>query len=81
MKFGIFYELQIRARGKRTVNSSCYRTPSIRSNLPIALATTLPGKWTLTSSKNIRTRRPPASFSAQQASARRIFASHTAFCS
>ncbi len=32
MKFGIFYELQCPARGKRTPSTSCIRTPSPRSN-------------------------------------------------
>ena len=63
MKFGIFYELQLPRPWKRKATSTgSTRTRSTRSSWPTGWATTMPGRSSTTSSRNIPTRRRPKSF-------------------
>ena len=78
MKFGIFYEHQMRAAvGRRTPSAGSSRTRSTRSSWPTGSASSTCGRWSTTSSRSTATRRRPRSSWPRAASARRTSASAT----
>ena len=81
MKFGIFYEHQLPRPGWRAPSSRCIKRRWTRWSSPTATGSTMPGRWSTTSLRSIRTPPPPRCFSPPAHSAAGASASAMASCS